>query len=274
MKIMTLPLNNTFLGYYELQENTSDERHDHGAHYQFSIPVYGEPKIKYNGQTHLLDLTNISCCNPGDIHQNFAHNNRMRLMLITIKQSFVERLVSDTLGTQTTGIELAPFSNQQVLEIRRRSEAFMKKTIDQPLSQIEIDEFEHDLICLILKNQLGSHSIKWDTINIEIKHPSIKRIVDYLYEHSHLTLSLTDISTAVHISKPHLNRLFRHQFGMTISQFLNLLRLQKAEVLLRKSKKSITTISLQVGFGSLSTFERNFKHHYGITPNDFRKSTL
>lgn len=84
-------------------------------------------------------------------------------------------------------------------------------------------------------------------------------------------LSMPDIAAAAHISVSHLSSLFSRQMGMAPMRYLERVRLERAEAMLRFSSLSITEIALAVGYQDSNYFTRRFRAHAGITPREFRK---
>jgi AraC-like DNA-binding protein len=72
------------------------------------------------------------------------------------------------------------------------------------------------------------------------------------------------------ISKNHLNVMMRRATGFTFYQLLIRYRLLRAITMMRSRNYSLLEIVLETGFGSLSTFEKNFRSVIGITPKEFR----
>jgi AraC-like DNA-binding protein len=60
--------------------------------------------------------------------------------------------------------------------------------------------------------------------------------------------------------------------GLSVTQYLNQFRLTKAKQLLSETDFSITRICFDVGFNSLTHFERVFKHIEGQSPSEYRKA--
>ena len=60
--------------------------------------------------------------------------------------------------------------------------------------------------------------------------------------------------------------------GMGYTDYVNSLRMQEALELLSDPTLTVETIATRVGFGSTSTFNRQFKAKYSMNPNDFRKN--
>ena len=100
---------------------------------------------------------------------------------------------------------------------------------------------------------------------IEIK-PALNYINHNYSEHIYLTL----LSELCHMSQATFRRKFKEIMGTTPLDYIHDIRIQRACVLLRGSKMSITEISLNVGFESISSFNRKFLSVEGITPNQYR----
>ena len=66
-------------------------------------------------------------------------------------------------------------------------------------------------------------------------------------------------------------KVFKQSIGMTFTDYLNRLRIEKAKNLLANPHKHISEIAFEVGFESLSQFNRSFKRITGETPTRFRK---
>ena len=61
--------------------------------------------------------------------------------------------------------------------------------------------------------------------------------------------------------------------GITLSAYLRKIRLSNAAMQLASTNKKVMDISVDSGFNSLTTFLREFKKEYGISPSDMRQKT-
>ena len=71
-------------------------------------------------------------------------------------------------------------------------------------------------------------------------------------------------------SEAHFIRTFKETFGETPHRYLQRRRVERAMSLLRQTDRSITEISLDVGFQSLGSFSRTFREIVGETPSAYR----
>jgi AraC-like DNA-binding protein len=78
--------------------------------------------------------------------------------------------------------------------------------------------------------------------------------------------SLEEIGRAVGCSPFHLSRTFSGATGLTISQYLRQLRMERAAELLKSGKFNVTEAALEVGYSSLSHFSQTFHETFGCCP--------
>jgi AraC-like DNA-binding protein len=90
--------------------------------------------------------------------------------------------------------------------------------------------------------------------------------------HSHLAepMSLEAVASAVNVSPFHFCKLFKRATGLTFTDFVNRARVEKAKRMLMKPAARITEVAYDVGFQSLSHFNRSFRRIADESPTEFR----
>lgn len=83
-------------------------------------------------------------------------------------------------------------------------------------------------------------------------------------------LSLDSIASVLYCSRSSLTMLVRECMHTTVTEYLNSVRLRKAEQLLLNERLRIEEIAQQVGFSGGNYFIRLFKARYGMTPAAWR----
>ncbi len=99
----------------------------------------------------------------------------------------------------------------------------------------------------------------------------VHEIALYLQTHCSESCSLDEIAARFFISKPYLTRIFKSVTGFTVTEYLTVCRVRKAQILLEETGLSITEIAAQTGFGNITYFEKVFKKMTGFTPLQYRK---
>jgi AraC-like DNA-binding protein len=83
-------------------------------------------------------------------------------------------------------------------------------------------------------------------------------------------LDIAALAAIAYVSEAHFIRVFKATFGETPHRYLQRRRVERAMFLLRETDRSITEISLDVGFNSLGTFTRTFTEIVGDPPTTYR----
>lgn len=68
-----------------------------------------------------------------------------------------------------------------------------------------------------------------------------------------------------------LTEIFKQEYGVTIKEYSDLLRLSLVKAMLSNTDKKVIDIAYESGFSSISSFNRFFKKKTGITPTEYRK---
>jgi AraC-like DNA-binding protein len=83
-------------------------------------------------------------------------------------------------------------------------------------------------------------------------------------------LDVAALAERAHVSPTHFTRSFREAYGTTPHQYLIARRMERACFLLRETDRSVTEVSLDVGFRSLGSFSATFTRWLGIAPSAYR----
>lgn len=99
-----------------------------------------------------------------------------------------------------------------------------------------------------------------------------KPILEYINEHFTEKISTKTISHAFGYDEAYFCRRFKRTTGITVMKYIQILRLEHAQKLLKKNDQAIGDIALRCGFSDIYYFTRCFSKHFGVTPNAFRKA--
>ena len=84
-------------------------------------------------------------------------------------------------------------------------------------------------------------------------------------------ITLSDLSWSLHCSTVTLTEHFKHDYGITIMEYVMKKRMEKAGRLLTNSELSIREVAEECGFTDNEYFSRCFKNFHGISPVMWRK---
>ncbi|EPR3505584.1 helix-turn-helix domain-containing protein [Serratia marcescens] len=98
------------------------------------------------------------------------------------------------------------------------------------------------------------------------------QVLEYMEKNIIEGLSVEKVSIVSGYSKWHLQRLFKHYFGITLGTYIRNRKLSRSAVLLKQHQGNILDVALASGFASQQCYTRAFKRFFGETPNSFRNS--
>jgi len=99
----------------------------------------------------------------------------------------------------------------------------------------------------------------------------VKQALAYIQQNYPRSFSLVELSETIGVSKSYLSRIFKIDIGISIWDYLNRFRIQKAKELLLLTDESISAIAARVGYEDISYFSRVFREIVGCSPRAYRQ---
>jgi len=100
--------------------------------------------------------------------------------------------------------------------------------------------------------------------------PFSRRVKAYVAEHQGEPITLAQVSRALHVSTFYFCKMFKKATHLTFTDYLGRTRIEQAKTLLLDPNRRVSEVAYEVGFGSLTHFNRLFRKFTGESPSDFR----
>jgi len=119
----------------------------------------------------------------------------------------------------------------------------------------------------------------WQAMEKHLSFPDstgdpVERACGYLLCHLHEHVSLADMARNVaYLSLNQLERRFKKAKGITITKYLQNLRLERAAIMICKTCIRICAVADRVGYHDASRFTQHFYRHFGMTPGEMRRAS-
>ena len=101
--------------------------------------------------------------------------------------------------------------------------------------------------------------------------PGVQKAIMYINAHYSERLSLKQVASFVGLNPSYLSSVFKHELGISFSDYLVEKRISEARDLLLRSNRSLSDISQSVGFENQSYFSRVFRSRTGFSPKEYRE---
>jgi AraC-like DNA-binding protein len=150
-------------------------------------------------------------------------------------------------------------------EVRAAQAKFSKV---QPVTRERCDGLATMLI--LFAAQLGEFGEKLFLQTVDTDPDAVRKGKQFILDHLTEPLGLDDVSQHAGVSPFHFCKVFKRTTGLTFTEFVNRARVEHAKRLLLKPQARITEVAYDVGFQSLSQFNRSFRRVTDKSPTEFR----
>jgi len=166
-------------------------------------------------------------------------------------------------------------TTQQILkwgtevDLKRLEEAYFQTRV---LSREQYDSILK--LLTIFAQHLSTLSTQLIVKEQEAEPPTVSRARLYIDEHQDEEISLNEVAKAVNMSAFYFCKIFKKSTGMTFTDYLSRVRIEKVKNLLLNPHKRISEAAFASGFQSLSQFNRVFRKVTGESPTTYRERVL
>lgn len=151
--------------------------------------------------------------------------------------------------------------------MRSGDDAKIDHAIDELLLRLERIPFES----FSLIDPMGIQSGRLEEVGPP-PFSRVRQICDFINDNFRQDIDVSDIAIAADLHPKYAMNIFRRSTGMTLNEYLNLLRLSYAQALLiNHDDTNVLRVAMESGFGSLSAFNKSFRKISGKAPSDFRR---
>lgn len=123
-------------------------------------------------------------------------------------------------------------------------------------------------------HELRGHHAETDPQPEPLDNSSLRSIVGicaYVTENFRENIGAADVASFVERHPKYAMSVFKKSTGMTLNEYITLLRISYAQSLLHSEEFSILEIAMESGFGSLSTFSQAFRKATGQSASAYRR---
>ena len=136
-----------------------------------------------------------------------------------------------------------------------------------------LSQQEHEATVKLLQIFAQHLSLLANQIVVQEKNaepPVITRAKEFIEQHQTEDLSLGQVAKAVNISTFYFCKMFKKVMGINFTDYVSRVRIENAKNLLLNPNLRVSEIAYEVGFQSLTHFNRVFKKVIGQSPTEYR----
>lgn len=119
---------------------------------------------------------------------------------------------------------------------------------------------------------LVSHFIQQGHPCVWTNDDRTKRVLEYIHTHISESINIETLANVGCVTKSYLIKLFKRDFGTSPIQYINKKKVERAQLLLFTTDKTVKEIAFLLGFGDQNYFVRLFRKVTDMTPQEYRHS--
>lgn len=231
--------------------------HWHDEH-AIGLVTDGVEKFQYCGSTHYASRGEVVLLNAGEIHTGDSGDRRgfAFQMLYVPESSFREVVDSTRLAPQELRFSAAILQNVGVRERLRSAHL----SIASKSSSLQAESLLLEALASVLQYATSLPTPK----RIPLGCATVSRAREYLQANLVDEVSLAELAHVAELSRHHLLRLFRRQYGLPPHAYQLQERILRSKEMLKTMR--IADIAASLGFADQSHFHRVFRSFVGTTP--------
>jgi AraC-like DNA-binding protein len=100
----------------------------------------------------------------------------------------------------------------------------------------------------------------------------MERVCRFIHEHLGEVIEREQVAAQAHLSPGAFSRFFKTRTGMTLTEYVNELRIGRVCRLLAEADQKITDVAMECGFTNIANFNRQFLRRMEMTPRAYRNA--
>lgn len=227
----------------------SDVYHTHDF-YEICIVLYGSVTERFNNEIRVLNENTITMLRPGDAHCFIGQSEKARLICLSVENSEAIRML------ESLNIVLPE------REISFNSEGAASCVANMLFPNMA----EHHcrlLFCLVMTLLADS--------NTRMIPAVLQNALQKMHTRENMRAGIERLTELAGYSRSHLARLVHEYYGASLHDMLSEIRLKSAYDDIVLTNEPIEDIAADIGYLSLSHFNKIFKGRFGVTPAMLRK---
>lgn len=237
----------------------------------------GEAVIRCNSEDYDAKSGDLIVINSNELHQGFCVNDCAEYYCIIFDMQLLQSRRTDACEAKY----IDPITHNCILfrnkvendpEIGRYIRRFIAEYDSREIGyEIAVKATIYEMILYLLRHDVKQTltPVRYDARVKNLKR--FNRVLEYIESHYSEEITIDRLSDIAGVSRYYFCRLFKLMTGSTLSEYLNALRLSRAETLLKSGQMNVTEAAIYCGFNNLNYFSRLFRRYRKMPPSSVAK---
>lgn len=250
---------------------------------EFIYMLEGTARIECNGEAFIMHPGDLMIFHPEAIHSiHAADKGELKYEVLKFD---VNKLYTENSYAPKLQIILRKASKDKTAKVyfdeKELRDIPVKETFERCRQELEIKDYGydiilHDRICNLLvaliriwrKDGFDTNMIKVE----DTKADAFREITAYIDAHIGDALKVEELAAMCSMSYSYFAKSFKQFYGRSCKEYIEFVRVCKAEDLLLFTDYDLSYISQETGFSDSSHLIKTFRSWKGVTPRQYRSS--
>ena len=247
------------------------------AHYHDELELLaiysGKLLCRVEGEDFVAEAGDVVFIGGGIPHETASMTENTQYGLIQFRESsFIDTDIRKIIkySVKLQSLDGAPIKILHLPELWETVEEIFGES-EKKLSAYEIMIRAHitKVLAILYRNDILSDS---EQVYASAPIQKILPAMIYINQNYAEDVTLDEISETIGFDKSYFCRIFKSAVGATFTEYLNFVRVCKAQKLLSSTEMSILEVSSAVGFSSVSYFNKLFRRYKNCSPSFYRSA--
>lgn len=248
-------------------------------HENFEILYFEKGEAIVYCNSHPIQVTSgeLIIINSNDVHYCESISSQLVYYVVEFDISFIH---SNQMDLCQTKYMIPLVQNRLLFHNRIDADCRLREEVCQLISEyhtrdlgyeLSVKSYIYRILVLLLRYYSEQTMSEVEKKQQQKTLNCLAPVLEYMEGHYTEKLTLRQLSALANMSSYYFCRLFKRLTGKSPTEYITLLRLNKAATLLQENKLNITEVALSVGFNDSNYFSRQFKKYKKVAPSKLQK---
>ncbi|MGM9940600.1 MAG: helix-turn-helix domain-containing protein [Bulleidia sp.] len=235
------------------------------------VPIYGSTETWMDGRVYVVHPDEFLIVNSRSIHscRTVEPQNGYYGYAVQIRYDFLKSCHPD--------VEYGEFEILYRGEHQKQIHTCLSEMIEmyksaEPLTHLALQGKLYELVRLLFVYTLHEKSASEASVSGR-NRDRLSEIINYLDDHYDSVPDAKTVAEHFHLSYGYFAAMLKNGIHMTMSEYVNSVRLRRIEEDILTTDCTITELCMKHGFANVKSFYREFEKKHHMTPKEYRNST-
>jgi AraC-like DNA-binding protein len=244
---------------------------------EFLYCTSGTAMIECNSVLLVVEAGDLVVVNSNELHYGVSNSDDLLYYAMIVDISLLHSHSPDAVETKF----ITPISQNRIQFLNRISnDQEINRCMVSLIQELEVKEPGYELsikshlyrILTILFRQYVAPTESVDLYRVRMNNlERLTPILSFIAVNYQEPLSVSLLADMAGLSRFHFSRIFKELTSKTVTEYINIIRINKSEFLLRNTPMNISEIALAIGFSDIYYFSKVYKKFKKEPPSKLRK---